>query len=542
MSNSLRLDDWSMSRSSAIGDARLSAELAEVARLGLDSTGATACVIAYGDRHSEGLVQAPTPLPTWVDLEALTFKLKSARAAISGNAKFVTLHVNAAEAASNQTSDAAIASRFRIVAAAGSDDSVWTIVGLLLDLRRKEAELQAQLLVLSRLAIAMAAQRVQTASRDFWRERASATVAAATSAKAAVSRSEDDRRRVEQAILKAMRLRPRRKLSGLGEIAATLGPFDAWIVALVDGGALKVERCFGLESAPPLDRASAVAESFNRQKVVARSIDRESAKIFCEDGLFTDRGLSSYLCVPFETGAIALGTLGPIDSAIRGRIEAFVGGIAPAVKAWTLEAELIRQRGLVRNLALRLISAGELERARISRDLHDDHAQLLSAARIALSSRRAEATKILKELEGRLRSRLLDLRPALLGRHGLREAITQELRRLDAAGLESRFVLQKGIASLARPIQQVCYQIVREAVSNIIRHAAAKRVAVGLSRANHWVRLTISDDGRGVIRKNGRGSGFRGFAERVELLGGRCWLESRRGKTTLVAEIPEIGR
>jgi len=532
-----------MAQSSAVGDARLRAELGEVAQLGLDSTAATACVIAYGDRNDEGLVQAPASPPSWVDLEALILKLKSAHAVSSGNGRFATLSVNAAEAASNQTGAAAIAGRFRMVAAAAAtEESVWTIVGLLLDLRRKEEELQAQLAILTRLALATATRGVQAASRDFWRERASATAAGAAAARAAASRIEDDRRRVEQALLKAMRLAPRRRLSGFGEIAATLGPFEAWIVALVDGGALKVARCFGLESAPPLDRASAVAESFDRQKVIARSVDRERAKIFCEDRLFADRGLSSYLCVPFEAGAIAFGARAPIDSAIRGRIEAFVAGIAPAIKAWSLEAELVRQRGLVRNLALRLISAGELERARISRDLHDDHAQLLSAARIALSSRRAEATKILKDLEGRLRSRLLDLRPALLGRHSLREAIALELRRLDAAGVETRFVAHKGVASLARPIQQVCYQIAREAVSNILRHAGAKRVEVGLVRANHYARLAISDDGCGFIPKKGSGSGLRGLAERVELMGGRCRLESRRGRTTLVAEIPEIGR
>ncbi len=531
-----------MAQSSAVGDVRLHAELGEIARLGLDSTAASACVIAYGDRNGEGLVRAPASPPSWVDLEALVLKLKSAHTFGSGNGRFATLSLNAAEAASNQTGAVAIASRFRAVAAAATEESVWTIVGLLLDLRRKDGELWPQLAILSKLAIATMTRSVQAASRDFWRERASATAAGAAAIKAAASRLEDDRRRVEQAILKATRLTPRRRISGLGEIAATLGPFEAWIVALVDGGVLKVERCFGLESAPQLDRASAVAESFNRRKVIARSVDRERAKIFCEDRLFAERGPGSYLCVPFEAGAVALGARAPIDSAIRGRIEAFVAGIAPAVRAWTLEAELVRQRGLVRNLALRLISAGELERARIARDLHDDHAQLLSAARIALSSRRAEATKILKELEGRLGSRLLDLRPALPGRHSLREAIALELRRLDAAGVETRFVAHKGVASLARPIQQVCYQIAREAVSNIIRHADAKRVEVALGRANHCARLTISDDGHGVVRKNGRGSGLRGLAERVELLGGRCRLESRRGRTTLVAEIPEIGR
>lgn len=357
MSNSFRLNDLSMAQSSAIGDARLRAELGEVARLGLDSTAATACVIAYGDRNGEGLVHAPASPPSWVDLDVLILKLKSAHAFSSRNGRFATLSLNAAETASNQTGAAAIAGRFRMVAAAASEESIWTVVGLLLDLRRTDGDLRPHLAILSKLAMATMMRSVHTASRDFWRERASATAAGAAAIKAAASRIEDDRRRVEQAILKAMRLTPRRRLSGLGEIAATLGPFEAWIVALVDGGALKVERCFGLESAPSLDHSSVVAESFNRGKALARSVDRDRAKIFREDRLFAERGLSSYLCVPFEIGAIALGARAPIDSAIRGRIEAFLAGIALAVRAWTLEAELVRQRGLVRNLALRLISA-----------------------------------------------------------------------------------------------------------------------------------------------------------------------------------------
>jgi len=542
VSNLGNQDDWAVVPSrGAIGNARLRAELVELAQLGLDAVDATGCVIAYGDRLEQGLVQAPLAPPPWADLEAAILKLKPAHSALSAGNKFAILRIEAADFVSNQKNAALFANRFKLLAAMATDDSAWTAVGLLLDFRRDGTALEAQLKLLSRLAMAIVARAVHVASRDFWRERAMSTAAGAASAKQTTSAIETDRRWVEQALRKVTRLEPRRRLEGFGETAAELGRCDAWIIALIDNNVLTVERYFGLQAVPPLDHGSALAESFRRQSVIVRESPGQRTKIYREDRLFADAGFAAYLCAPLQTGAIALAARKTIDWAARNRIEAFVNALAPTAKAWALEAELVRQRGLIRNLTLRLLSAGDLERARISRDLHDDHAQLLSAARIALSARRGDATKLLEELEKRLRTRLLALRPPALGRHSLEQAIAFELRRLEAAGIGARFVAPEGVAPLARPIEQVCYQIVREAVSNIIRHAGAGQVEVGLERTGKCAKLTISDDGRGVGKNQG-GAGLRGLAERVELLGGRCSLESRPGLTRLVAEIPEFGQ
>ena len=541
MSNLGNQDDWAVVLSrGAIGDARLRAELLELAQLGLDAVDAASCVIAYGDRLDKALVQAPLTPPAWADLESAISRLKP-HSQSNGGDKLVILRIDAADFVSNQKNAALFANRFRLLTAIATDESVWTVVGLLLDLRRDGTALESQLKLLSRLALGTVARAVHVASRDFWRERAMSMAAGAASAKQTSSAIETDRRWVEQALQKVSKLEPRRRLEGFGEIAAELGRCDAWIIALMEHNVLTVQRHFGLRDVPPLDHGSALAESFRRRCVIVRESPGQRARIYREDRLFAEAGFASYLCAPLHTGAIVLASRKSIDRAARNRIEAFVNAIAPIAKVWTLEAELVRQRGLIRNLTLRLLSAGDIERARISRDLHDDHAQLLSAARIALTARRKEAAKLLEELENRLRARLMALRPPALGRHSLEEAIAFELGRLEAAGIKTRFVAQEGVASLARPLQQACYQIAREAVSNIIRHAGAGQVEVGLERTGKCARLTISDDGRGV-GDNGNGAGLRGLAERVELLGGRCSLESRPGLTRLVAEIPEIGQ
>jgi len=542
VSNLSNHGDWSLVPSQgAIVDSRLPTALVELAQLGLDAADAAGCVIAYGDGLEQGMVQAPLAPPPWVDLEGVIFRMKPASLASNGGNDFSIIRIEATDFVSNQKHAPIYASRFKLLVGRATEDSTWTAVGVLLDVRRDETALTAQLKLLSRLATAVVTRAAHVASRDFWRERAAAMAADTASARQRLSTIEGAQRRVEQALQKVLRLEPRRRLDGIAETAAELAGCDAWIIALANNNTLAVDRYFGLPTVPTLDHGSVLAECFRRQTVIVRESPAKRARVYREDGMFAEAGFAAYLCAPLYRGAIALAARKSIDLRARSRIEAFVNALAPTAKAWALEDESANQRGLIRNLTLRLISAGDLERARISRDLHDDHAQLLSAARIALSSRRSEATKLLAKLEKRLRSRLMELRPAALGRRSLEQAIEFELRRLEAAGIDARFVSPKRNPSLARPVEQVCYHIVREAVSNIIRHAGAGQVEIGLERTGRSAKLTISDNGRGVGKKRG-GAGLHGLAERVEFLGGRCSLESKPGRTRLIADIPEIDR
>jgi signal transduction histidine kinase len=539
LSNLGKLGDFSLAPARGAGaDSCLRDELTEVVQLGLNFIGAVSCAIAYSDGIEEGVVQAPAiPLP-WVGIEQAVLQLKPAQTTSN---RFEIVRHDASEFVSHHKNAALFADRFEMLAAIAIEDLTWTVVGVLCDSKRHEAVSDVCIKLLSRLATAITARSAYAAARNFWRDRAAASAADASSARQQISAIDSDRRWVERALRQIVRLEPRRRLQGIGESAAELGRCDAWIVARVEKNVLNPAHYFGLPAVLPFEGESALAESFNRRGVIFRDSSGNRTKIYCEDRLFADAGFASYLCAPLYDGAVAVAARKQIDWPSRSRIEALLSSLAPVEKAWALETEAARQRTLIRSLTLRMLSAGDVERARIARDLHDDHAQLLSAARIALSAPGGGAARLLEQLEKQLRSKMMSLRPASLGRQSLERAIEFELRRLEAAGVEVAFVGPGNERRMTRPIQQVCYHIVREAVSNIIRHACARRVEIALERKGKSARLTITDDGRGVGKQQA-GAGLRGLAERVEFLGGRCVLESKPGRTRLVAEIPEFGR
>jgi signal transduction histidine kinase len=196
------------------------------------------------------------------------------------------------------------------------------------------------------------------------------------------------------------------------------------------------------------------------------------------------------------------------------------------------------QRALMQRMAVRAYAAADLERERIARDLHDNEAQLLAAARIAIEAPRARARVLLRRLEAELRERVRAIRPASLGRRALRMALEAERTRLIDAGIQSRLLWPRSTGALERAMQEVLYSVAREAVSNIIRHSRAHRVEFRLERVGDRVRLSIVDDGRGIpTHVKSRGIGLPGLAERVELVGGILKIESRRGRTAVIAEL-----
>jgi len=200
--------------------------------------------------------------------------------------------------------------------------------------------------------------------------------------------------------------------------------------------------------------------------------------------------------------------------------------------------ELARMAALVRTLGERMFRAVDSERARIARDLHDDHAQMLAAAKLALDADRTAARPILKRLETELRARIRDLKPAALGNRGLAEALRTELQRLKDAGLKTRLTGTAVARNLPPAVQQACYQVAREAISNIMRHARAARAEVRLEHCGTLVRLIVSDDGTSPKSAPSGGIGLNGLAERLELIGGTLRFDSRPGATRLIAEIP----
>ena len=183
------------------------------------------------------------------------------------------------------------------------------------------------------------------------------------------------------------------------------------------------------------------------------------------------------------------------------------------------------------------------ERERIARDLHDVLGHTLSV--IILKSELAgklmdrdleHAAKEIREVEQISRQALSDVRDAIRGyrSQGLSAELAQAKSTLETAGLTVEYdaattvklpAVQESVLSLA----------VREAVTNVVRHAQARTCRLRLEQQNGSCRLEIRDDGRGGL--NHEGNGLRGMRERVEMLGGTL-NRNTDGGTTLTITLP----
>ena len=183
------------------------------------------------------------------------------------------------------------------------------------------------------------------------------------------------------------------------------------------------------------------------------------------------------------------------------------------------------------------------ERERIARDLHDVLGHTLSV--ITLKSELAgklidrdpqRAGKEIREVEQISRQALSDVRDAIRGyrSQGLVAELAQAKTTLETAGLTVQCdaattmklpAVQESVLSLA----------VREAVTNVVRHAQARTCRMRLEQRNGSCRLEIHDDGCGS--SNGEGNGLRGMRERVEMLGGTLNRNTEAG-TRIIITLP----
>jgi two-component system sensor histidine kinase DesK len=183
------------------------------------------------------------------------------------------------------------------------------------------------------------------------------------------------------------------------------------------------------------------------------------------------------------------------------------------------------------------------ERERIARDLHDVLGHTLSV--ITLKSELAgklidrdpqRAGKEIREVEEISRQALSDVRDAIRGycAKGLAAELANAKTTLETAGLTVQCDASTTV-KLPAVQESVLSLAVREAVTNVVRHAQARTCRLHLEQENGSCRLQIQDDGRGS--SNGDGNGLRGMRERVEMLGGTLQRNSEAG-TTLTITLP----
>jgi signal transduction histidine kinase len=223
-----------------------------------------------------------------------------------------------------------------------------------------------------------------------------------------------------------------------------------------------------------------------------------------------------------------------------------------------LRRGLAERTAELERLAARMVHQHEAERQRLSRELHDETAQVFSAVKLqlglareaappALAARLDRALDLVHDGLRSLRGLTRDLRPSLLDDLGLLPA----LRALTTAfgertGLAVRLAAPEGVPALGAAAELALYRAVQEGLANVARHADARRVEVAVIAADGVVTATVRDDGRGlppdwsVAAVEAAGQvGLAGMRERIGALGGEVTVTGPVGRgVTLTVRVP----
>jgi signal transduction histidine kinase len=212
-----------------------------------------------------------------------------------------------------------------------------------------------------------------------------------------------------------------------------------------------------------------------------------------------------------------------------------------------LDAELRERLEELRASRARLVEAGDAERRRLERDLHDGAqsrlvalALLLRAARTRAARADDQLARMLDRAQEELQTSLAELRelargihPAVLTERGLEPALHSLASRAPIP-----VTLEVGDDRLPGPVESAAYFVVSEALANVAKYAEATQATVAVQRANGRVTVEVADDGVGGADA-ANGSGLRGLADRLAALDGTLAIESPAGRgTRLRAEIP----
>lgn len=210
----------------------------------------------------------------------------------------------------------------------------------------------------------------------------------------------------------------------------------------------------------------------------------------------------------------------------------------------------------LRRLSRRLVQAQELERKALSRELHDEVGQTLTALGIELGNldpgrnadgnflraRIEEAKRLNTTAMRAIRDLAMGLRPSMLDDLGLEAALQWQGREFSRhTGVPASVQVQGPLNELTDAQQTCIYRVVQEALTNCARHAHAKHVLVSIAEQADGITVVVQDDGTGFVPGNANkgGLGLVGIQERVQALEGRCKIVSRPGQgTTIRVELP----
>ncbi len=201
------------------------------------------------------------------------------------------------------------------------------------------------------------------------------------------------------------------------------------------------------------------------------------------------------------------------------------------------------------------------ERQRLARELHDQVGQNLTAlalnlnliasqasgqAEASLRSRLSDSLALLEETTGRIRDVMADLRPPVLEDYGLVAALRRHGEQFSQR--TGTFVSVRGDdpdPRLAPHAESALFRIAQEALTNVAKHAQAKRAEISLCHDDRSVRLEVADDGVGfqdfslAPGERRQSMGMISMTERADSVGGTCRIESSPGRgTRVIVEVP----
>lgn len=204
-------------------------------------------------------------------------------------------------------------------------------------------------------------------------------------------------------------------------------------------------------------------------------------------------------------------------------------------------------------LSARMVEQHEEERRRLSRELHDETAQVFSAVKMELGllrdrvppdqeSRLDQVLQLIDTGIRSIRNVTNDLRPSLLDDLGLLPALRSLVADFaERSGIRTGLAAPTVMPPLSREAELALFRALQEALSNVLRHADARSVDIGISINADGVLLQVSDDGRGLPPGVSAGTleldghmGLAGMRERITALGGTVRLRERGGPGALL--------
>lgn len=243
-------------------------------------------------------------------------------------------------------------------------------------------------------------------------------------------------------------------------------------------------------------------------------------------------------------------------------VVALLGGLAAAflsvrrIRRLEGEAEVryeqVEQARLqLRDLSNQLVNAQEEERRRLSRELHDQLGQTMSALVTELgrlehdtdssemvTERAAIARQLAEESVRSIRDTALLLRPSMLDDLGLVPALRWQAREVRRrSGLKVRITAEELGEELPDSHKTCVYRVVQEALHNCVKHANATEARIVVRQTPEGLSVSVQDDGVGFNAASEKGMGLLGIEERVARLGGLFRIESRPGRGTVLSAL-----